>query len=810
MERSPGAERVGSLVDHASPVVREDFTLETLEALIADRDLSSFPVSDGNGRFRGFVSAGEVVRRRSEERDSTPPGALHRGLRVDPAPATVGDIRTVPGASVRDDASLEDAAARMIERDVERLAVVDATGVVVGVVSALDVLRKLAGRPAGAAIENAPASGPHGRSSPPAASIAAPVTSAREPAARLDVIRAFAMESSLTGAALRALETLRTNAGSSQAMLWVVDEVRRVLRCVAVSSDTTTGAASPAVHFASMIALGEGDGPAGRAWVSHHLEVETGGPGDVERIAVPLPSGGRTIGVLELYRTASAPLSLRENEALLDLAAELGRLVDARRSELVRRAGDAPTSEPLAPPSVLFFDAAGRLTFECGPSLSPEDEGGRRSRGLEPAPRDRPATESEHPVARGVRRAAGGHSFSELCEIPGLGTRCLAFSPVRERSGSIAGVVAVGIDGVRARGTSLSPGTTAARLPELGAGAAHELNNALTTLRLSRDTWAANATAIPSTLPGMSQAMNRIERVAQALAAVARDENGSRMLDLRVVLDGVLALLAHRVDARLSLVRRYGDVPLVHSRANVLHGALVDSLLAVLDTRLGDAREHELRVSASTDAHGLVVATLELVSRGDAEPRTRSDRGRSLGTVVDAARELVRELGGDLVAHTSDDRVVIHVALPTQVTSTAHSAEKPRRAGPSRKRVLVIDDDVAVADAIAHELSPHEVTIADGGRRALQILFRPHEFDVVLCDLMMPEVTGMDVYELVRLHDAETARRFVFMTGAAFTNRASAFLEEVPNARILKPFSGEALRRAVAPSASASPSVAPE
>jgi DNA-binding NtrC family response regulator len=61
-------------------------------------------------------------------------------------------------------------------------------------------------------------------------------------------------------------------------------------------------------------------------------------------------------------------------------------------------------------------------------------------------------------------------------------------------------------------------------------------------------------------------------------------------------------------------------------------------------------------------------------------------------------------------------------------------------------------------------------------------------FDVVLCDLMMPDVSGMDLYERVAEARPELAARFVFVTGGAFTERARAFVDRVGLPVLEKPF----------------------
>ncbi|WP_241757879.1 two-component regulator propeller domain-containing protein [Myxococcus landrumensis] len=135
-------------------------------------------------------------------------------------------------------------------------------------------------------------------------------------------------------------------------------------------------------------------------------------------------------------------------------------------------------------------------------------------------------------------------------------------------------------------------------------------------------------------------------------------------------------------------------------------------------------------------------------------------------------------------------------------TASAHSHPGPTPArAPSttrpRGRVLVVDDDALVSGAIRRTLArENDVDVVVSARQALERLSEPapRRYDVVLCDLMMPEMTGMDLYDaLVRTAPA-VAERVVFITGGAFTPTARTFLERVENPRVEKPFDPEALR----------------
>jgi two-component system, NtrC family, sensor kinase len=115
-----------------------------------------------------------------------------------------------------------------------------------------------------------------------------------------------------------------------------------------------------------------------------------------------------------------------------------------------------------------------------------------------------------------------------------------------------------------------------------------------------------------------------------------------------------------------------------------------------------------------------------------------------------------------------------------------------------RARVLVVDDEPRMGKAMERLMAPdHEVALAGSGHEALELIARGERFDVILCDLMMPGLSGMDLHDELARSRPEMAERLVFMTGGAYTVRAQEFLARVPNARLEKPFRPEALDRAL-------------
>lgn len=91
----------------------------------------------------------------------------------------------------------------------------------------------------------------------------------------------------------------------------------------------------------------------------------------------------------------------------------------------------------------------------------------------------------------------------------------------------------------------------------------------------------------------------------------------------------------------------------------------------------------------------------------------------------------------------------------------------------------------------------HDVTVINDGRIALERLRKGDRFDVILCDLMMPELTGADLHAALRELSPELADQMIFITGGAFSPASQQFLERITNLCFEKPCNLEELRSAV-------------
>jgi two-component system NtrC family sensor kinase len=114
-----------------------------------------------------------------------------------------------------------------------------------------------------------------------------------------------------------------------------------------------------------------------------------------------------------------------------------------------------------------------------------------------------------------------------------------------------------------------------------------------------------------------------------------------------------------------------------------------------------------------------------------------------------------------------------------------------RRGQASRRRgyILVVDDEPLIGASARRLLSAeHDVVVVHSGESALAAVESPRAFDAVLCDLMMPGMTGIELHRALARRRPELIERMVFITGGAFTEAAENFLDRVALRRMDKPF----------------------
>ncbi len=467
---------------------------------------------------------------------------------------------------------------------------------------------------------------------------------------------------------------------------------------------------------------------------------------------------------------------------------------------------------------VMHFDARGRITA-CN-DVFVEQMGSARDLlvGLDML------TLPNVEVTRAVREALAGregHFDGEYVSVTGGRRRLFRalFSPIL-RDRRVEGGVGIVDDVTEEREIEarLAQGERMASLGRLAAGVAHEINNPLAYVRTSLDIARReverfrqdqDGTRLDKVLELLEHADDGVERVriiANDLKTFSRGDDGSWIaVELARVVDAAVNLAKTEIRHRAELVLALEDVPPVmgsESRyVQVLVNLLVNAAQAIPE---GDAQKNRITVRVGRAAKDRVFVEVEDTGSGiHAEELDRvfepfwtsKPKGVGTGLGLSICHGIVTAAGGDIhvVRSAPGEGTTFRIELPaapdTACAAQPSSSAPASAAAVERARILVVDDEPKLGTTLRLALGDRcAVEVVDNGRDALRVLEGGGAYDLVLCDLMMPELSGVDLYQRVCASDPALAARFVFMTGGAFTERAREFLAEHHLKRIEKPF----------------------
>jgi CheY-like chemotaxis protein len=302
----------------------------------------------------------------------------------------------------------------------------------------------------------------------------------------------------------------------------------------------------------------------------------------------------------------------------------------------------------------------------------------------------------------------------------------------------------------------------------------------------------------------------------RGLAAFSRaDQDLRAALDVQRVLELAIGMAGNEIRHRARLVKEYGQTPPVHANearlGHVFLNLLVNAAEAIPE---GQADRNEIHISTRTDPAGWIV--VDIRDTGAGIPREIQDRifdpffttkavGKGTGLGLSISHGIVRSLGGEIMLRSEAGRgSTFSVSLPPskdvpREAAVAHHVAAPDPDEPQRHgHVLIVDDEIAFANSLRRLLSnEHAVSIVANGREALARVHEGERYDVILCDLMMPEMTGSDLYAALSETAPDQANRIIFITGGAFSPSSQVFLERVPNACFEKPCDIQKLRSAI-------------
>lgn len=394
--------------------------------------------------------------------------------------------------------------------------------------------------------------------------------------------------------------------------------------------------------------------------------------------------------------------------------------------------------------------------------------------------------------------------------------------PVRSTDGVYLGRVWSFKDVTRRRKAEAERSMLLERLASLGRLAAtvgHEINNPLAyalgnvnflvdKFDPERGTFRCPIEEVSEVLDTVQSGLSRIGVIVRDLQILSRPEDEVSEVDLHALIERTLQVAMNEIRHRARVVRNYSTIPVVTGNAARL-GQVFLNLIVNAAQAIPEGRIEDNEIAVSLVAHQDEV-TVRIRDTGAGIPEEHLARifepffttkaiGSGTGLGLSICQGIVTAHGGTISVESEMGRgTTFTVTLPTGRPVSEKASPIAPIASTRPARVMIIDDDRDILRTLERALRGHDVATFGKAREAMDLLRSGGHADVILCDLMMAEYTGMDFHaDLVR-ELPDLAARVIFMTGGAFTLQAQQYVAAVPNPCIPKPFDFAALRRLIA------------
>jgi PAS domain S-box-containing protein len=556
-------------------------------------------------------------------------------------------------------------------------------------------------------------------------------------------------------------------------------------------------------------------------------EVERMGAPSVSWLGVPLKTKGETLGILVAQSYEPGVVhSQRDMELLQFVSTQVAHAIEHKRAEEALRERERRFRALIenSADGIALLSERGRILFrspsvhrilgygldanlgEMLQHIDPADV--EAAKGFWKAALAKPAA----PVPLAIRIRSNDGSIRPIEGIlvnrlddPAMRGVVLNFRDVSERKQAEARLMAAD--------RMVSVGT-------LAAGVAHEINNplayVLANLALVADALPeGNDAGVRDAIAAARDGAERVRQIVRDLKTFSRaEETVLGPVNVHEVLDASANLAWNEIRHRARLERSYReDLPLAHANAarlgQVVLNLLLNAAQAMPDIHGGRENVIALR---SAEADGQI--TIEVADNGSGIapehlPRlfdpffTTKPLGIGTGLGLYVCQQLLSSMGGTITVDSapgrgSTFRVLLPAARSLAPAPQPPSQPQPRERPHGRARILAVDDEPQIGRVIVHTLKAHDVTAPPTAEEALRLVRAGERFDLIICDLMMPGMTGMDLFAALERDFPDQAARMLFLTGGAFTPRARDFLETVAAPRMEKPFEVKALRARVA------------
>ncbi|HKU42600.1 MAG TPA: response regulator [Polyangiales bacterium] len=395
-------------------------------------------------------------------------------------------------------------------------------------------------------------------------------------------------------------------------------------------------------------------------------------------------------------------------------------------------------------------------------------------------------------------------------------------APIFDELGKLLGVVVVFRDVSESRRLQrrLEFAERLASLGTLAAGVAHEINNPLSFVVANVEFALAELKRAKPELPNLpwfdevlralgeaQVGVSRVTQIVSELRAFARPANAPfGRVDVNRVIASAIDMAGGELRHGVRLTTDYAELPPVIANETRLNQVFFNLLINAAQAIAANGGQGDIAITTRVADGQIAVEVKDSGCGMNAEVRKRifdpffttrpPGSGTGLGLAV--CHGIVTSLGGEIDVETEPGRgTTFRVLLPP---APPEVMEPPRHSEPAEANasVLVVDDEPMVRNTLARMLSKdYSISVAADAQEALAMITRGERYDLILSDVSMTGMSGMELHDILASRYADQAQRMVFLSGGAFTGETIDFLRQMSHRHLEKPFALSQLRELI-------------
>jgi signal transduction histidine kinase/ligand-binding sensor domain-containing protein/ActR/RegA family two-component response regulator len=371
-----------------------------------------------------------------------------------------------------------------------------------------------------------------------------------------------------------------------------------------------------------------------------------------------------------------------------------------------------------------------------------------------------------------------------------------------------------------------------ASLGTLAAGIAHEINNPLAYVSANLEVVAESLSAAPAVPPPEPDAQRaerdellaaigdaregaeRVRKIVRGLRSFSRSAEEKRVpIALPEVLSAAIRLTGNEVKHRAVLVLDLAPTPAVLADDGRLTQVFINLLInAAHAIPEGNTDANRITVRTRIAPDGRAIAEIEdtgagmppeVLARAFDPFFTTKEVGEGTGLGLSICHGIISGLGGQITIDSAPGRgCLVRVVLPPAAAAAPPApppAPPATEASPRRRRVLIVDDEPRGAQALERMLhTDYDLTLVSCGATAIEHVTAGIRYDAIITDVMMPNMTGVELFDRLEVLAPDQASRVIFLTGGVFTPQTRTRLEAAGNPQLQKPVDAQELRACLA------------